>query len=339
MRVAALIIALAAAACGQRLPGAAARDASADAQRADLTGDITPEPDIEPDQPVARGECTTAGKICTHSDQCGATGMCVVLATSPRGVCACRCTPTGEVFDPACPIGERCRAIAYEPLAEHACVRLCTPRYGGNDCRAPLACAPETTRVSGQIDHGVCLALGCRTDADCSGRCDLPSGLCVSAGSGPSRIDAPCRADGECGAFERCEGGLCALRGCTFAKSVAQWACPSGTTCYRLTPGGSCRPTCDPAQAGHCRNHADGIECYAFNRVASGGVPIADAPLCTRELFRCGMFTTGTKSTLSCAILGLPGNPSAMLCRSALTGRPTHDPDGVCRDGLTSRYP
>jgi hypothetical protein len=135
--------------------------------------------------------------------------------------------------------------------------------------------------------------------------------------------------------------GACVVEGCTFAKTLPARACPAGSTCQHLYPGGRCFKTCNLQNAADCRGnpldqHGD-YECYAWNNLAYGSLPVADQPTCEpADPYSCDFLGA---AQLDCSVLGLMnGNPTQMACRNRASGAelPPHSPNGVCLDTTSS---
>ena len=165
----------------------------------------------------------------------------------------------------------------------------------------------------------------CSSDGECCGSCNLTTGRC----EGTCKIES--------------RNGYCTIAGCTFASATtySQFACPTGSTCNNIFFGGLCMKDCDLAMATDCRNNANDkygdYECYAWNNLSVGGVPVAANPVCSFSIAPCDIF--GSNFVLDCTSLGNQSNPTSMGCRSLATKQllsNTRDPAGYCLDNTTS---
>jgi len=220
-------------------------------------------------------DASLIGKPCTAGGG-GCDGHPCVL-TGGAGFCSCACTPddpqTPLVNEDSCPRGRQ-HLCALLPLAGGGsgsfCARTCTPRLGGSDCQAPLACQPESSGLLALPERALCVARGCAADSDCPvltatacsaaqpcpgsqscapapggarcalpGSCDLASGLCTTHGKGlaTAAVGDPCEADTDCAGSMQCllEQDQAALRR------------PAGAAC--ASAGECCSGRC---AAGHC---------------------------------------------------------------------------------------
>ena len=98
---------------------------------------------------------------------------------------------------------------------------------------------------------------------------------------------------------------------------------------------------CDLATAADCRGNTSDqygdYECYAWNNLSVGGVPVAANPVCSFSIAPCDIF--GQNMTLDCTSLGNMNNPTNMVCRSLATKAATtnpRDPSGFCLDDTAS---
>lgn len=258
-----LIAALAAGGCNRRAPLAAGdriKDTGApdrDMRRSnDHDAGLSPRPDgqlVRPDSARPSSRCRKAilGRHCTKKGgECGAGGTCLVVDDGKHGVCTCPCTPdnvqTQLVNEDSCPDQPR-HVCGRVPLAtgktRSYCFRTCKPKLGANDCDAPLACKPDSTRFDVYAAKAVCATVGCSSDLDCpvmtgascdtvsdpcpsgqrcvpfvkgrtrgrcalAGLCDRRSGLCAPRRwrfNASARVGDPCRDSTACGANMRCE--------------------------------------------------------------------------------------------------------------------------------------
>ncbi|MFH1130765.1 MAG: hypothetical protein V1754_05480 [Pseudomonadota bacterium] len=178
-------------------------------------------------------ECAEAiGKPCTRDAHCGPEAKCLQISPPEPGVCSCKCTPdnpqTNNANEDSCPnIGQNICGewpSSESGAVEYFCFMRCTPELGKNDCIAPIACDPTSTRF-GAYGVAVCVILGCQADVDCPvtnhTKCDLefaddcpPNEKCV-----PVREESQV---GHCGQPGKCDlqSGLCAPhdKGTTLAK-------------------------------------------------------------------------------------------------------------------------
>ena len=190
----------------------------------------------EPDADAgAAASCATAiGTPCTASGgECGPAGFCLETDSGTKtGVCICPCTPDNPatlIDEDSCP--DRAKHFCIEIQDGFSfCVQRCQPRFGANDCQAPLRCSQiPNTSLPG------CFERGCIADADCPvltgtdctmdetacgagetcwplpsskvrlctkpGTCDTASGWCAGhAEFRPgAKVGDPCKADTDCG--------------------------------------------------------------------------------------------------------------------------------------------
>jgi hypothetical protein len=271
--------------------------ADADATPADgpLDADLGPGPDgaqldvkPEPDGPHSDLEpkldagvpCGTIGVPCTASTGavCGA-GVCVITEKATgQGVCSCACTPddltTLSTNEDTCP-DLTTNICARTSETDAYCFQKCAPKLGANDCKAPLACVPDSHWVLPNPESSaVCALTGCVNDLDCPvitsttcsgssacapgqicvslygsslarcalpGVCDTASGLCSKKPAGLSvstaKVGDPCTDDTQCG-----ESMLCLIEHDTAAylKKAGQpcaegWECCSGSCSVNST--------------------------------------------------------------------------------------------------------
>jgi hypothetical protein len=279
-------------------------------------------------------------------------------STTSSHYCLRRCTPT--IGQASCPAGLAChpKSVGYSADAlEALCVYpACTQ---AKDCPVRLA---SSCGNPGGACTGAAGAF-CAEDEDSltgftcalAGSCDLKSGLCQPHSfGGTGVVGAVCKDDRDCKAQMRCDrerflggelharNGYCIIEGCAFAKTLPQRACPAGSSCQRLLPGGFCFKTCSLSKASDCRgnpadNHGD-YECYAWNNLVTGSVMIADVPVCEpADRYPCNLLTS---SKLDCSALGVsPGNSTQMACRDRQTGAALPNPSsplGLCLDTTSS---
>ena len=196
----------------------------------------------------------------------------------------------------------------------------------GDPCKSSLDCAGNMTcwMELDESTHLADAAESCQVDGDCcSGDCNS-NGKC---GSG-----APCRT--------RYRNGYCTISGCTFAKTLTQFACDSGSVCGHNYWGGACLKTCDLNKAAACRgNKLDRLgdyECRAWDRITSGGSPHTAKPVCeSGQAMSCDLLKG---LNLDCSAGGLKGNPTHMSCRDLKNNKLTNklDPRGLCLDDTSS---
>lgn len=272
--------------------------------------------------------------------------ICLSLGCTTDRDCLVSTAETCQVATPACTAGGECLPERFGS-ATGLCVRsgrcdlasgLCAPRQAagsfsgtarvGDPCRSDIECGASMFCAL-EIDLSTQLkaaGASCQRPSECcSGQC-LATGRC-----GP----------GSCGVLGR--NGYCTIEGCSF-PSLSAYACPAGSTCNGLYPAGWCQRSCDPREAADCRgvpaDRYGDYECRAWNRVELiSGRPLTDGPVCDFGLR--SSCATIAELGLDCAQLGLPGNPTAMVCR-ALDGKVTTDPaaaTGYCFDATASGPP
>jgi hypothetical protein len=285
--------------------------------------------------------------ICATIDYPGTSSYCLRKCAPTAGIATCppgiACHPRSAVMSsytqtavcafPACASSQDCPVYRSEP---------CTA--GGAEC-------------SGLSASTFCALEPGASDGTCAlpGICDPISGLCTPHAHGKSgaKVGDPCQDDRDCAGNMRCEresgagiaiharNGYCVIEGCTFASTLITSACPPGSTCNHLYPGGECFKTCSLTTAADCRGlaadkHGD-YDCYAWNNLSASGLPLADEPTCEpADSYPC---TFWGSSSLDCEALGLiPNNPTQMACRDRVTGAalPAHSPGGFCLDTTAS---
>lgn len=298
-----------------------------------------------------------------NEDSCPDLASFVCAPANPsfpsQHLCLRRCKPA---YGPStCGAGLACHwaSTSYSrSIDEAVCVYpRCT---GGGDCPVylSLSCTPGATAQCTSVAGAFCASDELSaTGGTCAlaGTCHQASGLCLPhASTGQGAIGATCKDDRDCKSGMRCDrqrgvagqlharNGYCTLEGCAFAASLPERACPSGSVCNRLFPGGLCFKACKLETASDCRGNANDkhgdYDCYAWNNLAAGNVMIADAPTCEpADTYPCDFFA---QTKLDCSYLGsYPGNSTQMACRDRTTGSlkpsPT-SPDGFCLDTTSS---
>ena len=275
-------------------------------------------------------------------------GTVSLVSGGDANYCLRRCQPRsdGNDCDPpfACEVSSG--TIAGR-LGSGVCMTLACK--GPADC--PVFTAKSCVASSGlgcEVSQGErCLAESTGARCVVGGVCNASSGLCEGHEKGLSgaKIGDPCDADVECGNHMYClrergtgsairwRNGYCAIFGCEFGASVAAFACPAGSSCNRafVGPNGVCQRSCTLGDAGSCRGYGHDqlgdYECYAWNRLMSGGQAIAQTPVCDTPL-GCDVLQD------NCNALGDGTNSSAMGCRDHqnLTLSDPRDPAGLCLD-------
>jgi len=241
-----LLLCLAASACaGRALPvdQYALTDGSAAPEPRPL--DLRrPEPTVDLATDLAR---PPFGTICHTDADCSQGRLCLLLPWGPISVCTETCELYPSMPGLECP-GHPAVDCAGDLLdgkldGRGYCFRRCTPRLGGNDCPAPLACRPESGAKLGAPDESFCAMPACTADADCPMRtakpcdtqalsilacpagqicapfdehttggrcakasvCDHASGLCgPHQGTAAAQVGDPCQADSDCAPTMRC---------------------------------------------------------------------------------------------------------------------------------------
>jgi hypothetical protein len=172
---------------------------------------------------------------------------------------------------------------------------------------------------------------------------------------------APCNGGSECCSASctnhKCDpgyclvvnrNGYCTIQGCQFAGTLAQAACPAGSSCHLFAAvGGACLRSCDPTKAADCRGNAADLygdyECRNWSGIMVGSAPptpVALEPTCEPgSLFPCAALQA---SSIDCTAVGadLSGktNPTEMACRKLDGAKLTsiYDPAGFCLDSTAS---
>lgn len=290
-----------------------------------------------------------------NEDDCPDGFLCASFAytTATYNYCLKKCTPnmttnpcpanSGTTCDP---VSTRWGALDQAVCFEPACKT-------DKDC--PVLAAKTCT-----VD-GDCTSVG--TDAFCDedtylcarpGKCTA-GGLCGvhTYGKTGAKVGDPCSSDLDCPSNGRCltastssssigthyNNGYCIIAGCSFAN-LTEFACATGSTCFKLYYGGYCHKSCAMSGATDCRNIASDkggdYECYAWNNLSIGGVSVSATPVCASAANQtCDSLGT----TLDCTSLGEQGNTTNMGCRDRYTGvKKTNaaDPSGVCLDDTAS---
>ena len=187
------------------------------------------------------------GKLCNAHKDCPPTHFCLGIAPTTK-ICTKSCTPddpsTPSVDEDDCP-GKpkvRCARIPGAGLnVIKACLRVCTPFSGCNECAPGVACGSGAGAVVGLWGEAVCLYPGCTKNSDCvvstgqkcstalnncpagqickslatkstpgicvrPGVCDTVSGLCTthSLGNPSAKVGDPCKGDIDCGGNMTC---------------------------------------------------------------------------------------------------------------------------------------
>lgn len=245
-----------------------------------------------------------------------------------------------------CPSGQECIAlisgntagICAKPGKCDTASGLCAPRTSdfkaaakvGDPCKDDTECAANM-RCQMEFDNSKYRKkenATCKTNSECcSGRCT--SGKCTK---------------GLCTVSAR--NGYCTIAGCAFAKTLTQYACPTGATCNNFYSGGLCMKTCSLTSKTDCRGRGTAAtnpdlygdyECYGLDALSIGGVKVAAKPVCMfGDTISCDLF--GSSSTVSCKTLGGQQNTTKMDCRgldgTILTNKAS--PVGFCLDETTS---
>jgi hypothetical protein len=286
-------------------------------------------------------------------------------AIAGKHICLRRCYPA--LGKKGCPTGVACRpeSTTYtgDPTKAVCVYASCK---GAKDCPVRLSQDCNLT-TPGTICTGAGIPSGafCAPDrpgmvqGKCAlgGSCDLVSGLCKPhlKGKATAKVGDPCKDDRDCpnqgfcdqqsggGGLPHARNGYCSVIGCTFASTLFSFACPGGSTCQNLTPGGRCYKSCDLSKAADCRGYAKDkhgdYDCYRWDNLTMGSVPIANGPTCEPvDPYPCTLF--GSNPSLNCSVLGNKTNSTKMACRQRTTGKELSkfDPGGFCLD-LTASGP
>jgi len=262
---------------------------------------------------------------CTKDSECGVTN---------GTLCNTAKIPTG------CGTGELCSALTTNGTAGMCTVPgKCDIKSGlcgvhtkgkstakvGDPCKSSLDCGGN---MSCQIEFDETKYLEA-AGKSCMGNSDCCSGICIS---GFCAVGEPCKI--------RNRNGYCVTSGCSFAKTLTQFACDSGSVCNTLYSGGICQKKCDLKIAATCRyysaDYMGDYECRAWDNITIGGMAIVASPVCD---FGYGMSCDMLKgSGLDCSSVGLKTNPTKMGCRDAKNTTLTNkfDPKGWCFDDTAS---
>jgi hypothetical protein len=195
------------------------------------------------------------GESCPDGQTCTGLGVCLPLCDDdgdcgPGTICELEPGPRQQQCVAGCPLGD----VVLQDGVEKVCHA---------DGRFGLPCPTEgsTTGCPGGTEcdaDGVCQRSGCQSDAECPlvrTYCDLASATCVDG----------CNSVDDCGAFELCEGGQCAVQGCRgkeLSCDLGQWCCgkelfEDASTCPDGVLDGACFLAPDP----WCRSCADNDDC------------------------------------------------------------------------------
>lgn len=191
------------------------------------------------------GECMLSRRLCATSADC-APGRCELY----NGYCNCAnpdynpshslCSDTDctDVCDLVCNPNQRCTSEArcerdadcaggfhcndsgtcVQCLEDSHCEEEESCRLGS--CELPCS-ANEHCGVFEECQSGECVYVGCQSDRECvlwanvDPSRDAREAQCVKIeGFDVKQCRVPCESDRECGAAERCDGGVCAYIGC-----------------------------------------------------------------------------------------------------------------------------
>lgn len=300
-----------------------------------------------------------------NEDDCPDLTQHTCADTSPPGgshACLVHCDPV--IGKKTCPAGLACHPESnFYARDLNMAVCIFTPCAGGKDCPVRLSQPCGLTSPGPQCTGpGIPASAFCAPDGvgsvtgSCAleGQCDQVSGLCLphKLGKATATIGQPCKDDRDCGAAMQCEmesvgpvgaharNGYCTIVGCALSSTLTIRACPPGSTCHHLSPGGRCYKTCDLSKAADCRGHPldkhGDYECYNWTNLAVGNyTQVATAPTCEPADYPCSYLATGNTD---CTILGMQGNPTKMHCRDRSTGTqlPEGTPGGICLDVTAS---
>jgi hypothetical protein len=269
-----------------------------------------------------QGVCLFAG--CKSNNDCPVTTG--IACDTKQQNC-----PSGQFCTPVSSATTTTQGICAKPGLCDVLSGLCTahslgkptakvgdPCTGDVDCAGTMTCLYET-------DEGKLLKKGgssCKQNSECC------SGTCLYG---------TCTA-GVCDV--RYRNGYCTIQGCSF-KTLANRACPAGSTCNHIYGGGLCQKTCTLSVAGSCRGNPTDLwgdyECRDWSKIAwPAGAPAAGGPVC--DFGYAVPCTTWWTSTLDCSVLGDQTNSTNMACRdyqgTVLTNK--YSPDGRCFDDTAS---
>ena len=276
--------------------------------------------------------------------------------------CLQKCEPS--LSSNSCPKGLACHPLSGKfsgTVTKAVCVH--PPCKSGKECPVTLSekcdlatTVPQCTKMpkGAFCSPGTMGAINGRCSL--AGVCNSVSGLCGvhKYGKTTAKVSDPCKDDRDCGGQMLClqeessmlltinRNGYCAIKGCTFAKTLTHRACPAGSTCSLLTYGGHCLKSCDQKTASSCRGYAKDkhgdYECRGWNNLSYSNSIIAKTPVCEPGSWtRCDMFGS---TSLDCSYLGIynKGNPTKMSCRDPKSGKnlPKGSPSGYCLDNTAS---
>jgi len=239
---------------------------------------------------------------------------------------------TSSCARPMCTRNEDCPVYAEQ---------LC---FNDQDCGPGAFCAPDETTG------------GALSRCAVAGLCERTSGLCAPPSlpfRPTARIGDTCTSDFECKQGMRCQfeiadpnggtyarNGYCVIDGCAFADTMSHLACPAGSACQHIYPGGTCFRSCEPTGATSCRGvNADrygDYECYNWNYLVLNAAmqPVAETATCEPAIYTCDFLYP----FLECSGIGEQDNPEDMRCRDPATGQPLPEgsTNGVCLDNTAS---
>jgi hypothetical protein len=175
------------------------------------------------------GKCDSAiiGKPCTEKgNECGNDHTCLTTSAT-GGFCTCKCTiddsSTPLVNEDTCPDlskNECGRVRLVGGTTENFCLKLCTPKYGANDCAGNIACDPRSGASFGIFDKAVCAFPGCTKNEDCP---VVTATKCTGCGADGKGCDPPvqkdCPAGQLCSSYIGGDEGRCFLAGVCDTKS------------------------------------------------------------------------------------------------------------------------
>jgi hypothetical protein len=245
----------------------------------------------------------------TTSGGCGAGETCVAHKSgTTKGRCA---KPAGdcEIYSGICGFKP--------PELSNSQARVGDPCADDTECDEYMICMMEYDASFIEKAEGMICT---ENDECCSGTCK--EGACT-AGLCPIKF----------------RNGYCTIRGCTFADTLPERACPRGSACNNLWIGGLCQKLCDVNVPGDCRGSEAGdqfgdYECRAWNRMDLAGLTVASAPVCD---FGTAIRCTLLESKGGCPLVGDVNNSTQMLCRSLDNEvLSDNDPLGYCLDTTAS---
>jgi hypothetical protein len=271
---------------------------------------------------------------------------CVLRCEPTKGANTC---PAGLACDPrstqivcGCYLGCSCAftaACVYPPCTSG----LDCPVFLADSCGGGAACKPGTTCLPVEADS---------TTTRCAqpGMCDITSGLCApNLGGGKGVPGTPCKSDLDCLPQGRCDferqtaaglyarNGYCTIEGCTFAKTLPDRACPTGSICNGIRrPGGQCYKNCSQPTT-DCRGDPNDqygdYECYQwYMEYPNGRLLVPPPPSTCEPVIPCTLFQALPWLPLGCAFLGkLNGyGTSDLACRDRTTGAKVGTAIGIC---------